>query len=247
MTIINTIAGKMYSALCANDCTVSTEDGTMLKSISAHKQSYFIAPDTKLLSSDAALILTECAHPAPLEFVFGANSDYAESIAELNSTLADLQSTLEELGTETQTQLETLNEDLSSAAELITELQSDISAMDSQMDSLESEWTAEVSRLDDAVQSAMDNAAVYGDWDNAVSLDSSSFPYTCVANGWFVGSFSKGNADSLVYVNDWPVAKENNDTGSVQILLKENDVVSLSASLDSYALAFVPLLGVVSE
>lgn len=224
----------MYSALCANDCTLSTEDGVLIKEITAHQQDFFVSPGTKVATTDASVILTECFNLASfgLSTEWGATSE-DESEDNLTDSISALQSSLSELGddlTSITSQVDELSTQLSSQESSISDLQSDSTSLSSSL-SAQQESIA-------ALEIVASTPKVMPDWDNAVFLSLTSFPYTALTDGWICGSLTHSSANGYIYVNGIRTCAVYIDNSAVQMIVNEGDIISLTAT--SIHLNFIP-------
>lgn len=63
--MIQTIQGKTYAVICANDCTITTAEGQIILEVTANQQGYFVAPSVQVNCSDDSATITMSFDGAP--------------------------------------------------------------------------------------------------------------------------------------------------------------------------------------
>lgn len=218
----------MYSALCANDCTITTEDGVLIKEIEANKQDFFVAPSSKVVTTDDSVILTECFNLASfgLSAEWGADSEGGGDTSDLSDDVSELQTLVSGLDTD----LSSLSSQVNNSASQLTSLSNELSSLDESLLSLSSDVTSISEQLESSV-------SLLPDWDNYVTLSSSNMPYTAPCIGWITGSITHTSSGDI-YINGVTVANCNGDHVTVQMLVSAGDIVSISATGSSFR--FIP-------
>ncbi|MFI3242671.1 MAG: hypothetical protein R3Y56_00295 [Akkermansia sp.] len=244
MTHIKTTAGKLYSALCANACTIKSEEGIIIKELEANKQDYFVAPEAYIQTDDAGLLLTECFNEAPIGLVAigGINEQLDNLSSDVGSTqtqLDALEATVNQLTTETIPSIESSLEDLGSNHQALSEevsaLDEALNTLSGRIDSLSSQLTTNIQTLTNSIS----NLSVYPDWSRAVLLSPStdgsvngetkSLQYTAPSNGWIVGwGYKHDGGQAIFRVNNVVVANDYGDIATIQVLIANGDSFSIS-------------------
>ncbi len=244
MTYIKTTAGKLYSALCANACTIKSEDGIIIKEMEANKQDYFVAPEAYIQTDDAGLVLTECFNEAPIGLVaIGGVKDHLAlldvEVDDLQNQLNEVDSTVNTLTSETIPEINASIDRLEQKdADLEDELKSLSSEVSQQLDDIVTDTNTRLEALDESLNDF--NVKVFPDWSNAIALNDASFPYTAPRDGWIIGGFTSSSS-VRVTVNNILVALAYSDFGNLQLLINEGDVVSGIPSNEEFH--FVPCKG----
>ncbi len=246
-TYIKTTAGKLYSALCANACTIKSEEGILIKEIEANKQDYFVAPEAYIQTDDAGLLLTECFNEAPIGLV--AIGGINESIDNITTNLGgaqtqleELESTLNQLTTETipdiEASIDGLEENYQELSEQLSAQQESLATLSGRLDSLSTQLTTNIASLTSSIASIK----CYPNWTNAVPLSvaSTGISYSAPSTGWICG-WGWASSASLAgfYINGVQVASDAEYIGNLQVLVSAGDVLTIS-SWAGGSLYFVP-------
>lgn len=240
----------MYSALCANDCTLSSEEGILIRKIKSNKQEHFIAPGTRVISDDEGVVLTECFNDAPIGLVaFGGIMKKIHDLKkELDTNITNLQNQLAQLEVDLNVKIGDLSDStqqsISELTEALAALESNINATISGIQTSVSSIQTSISNLQTSITNinasiaALSAIQVTPDWANAVWLGDPVSSYTATRSGWICGSiYSSG--DGYVLINGIYIAHALNDnTACFQVLVSSGDVMTTTNTMST--IYFVP-------